>query len=129
VCCAAQGYSEEEATAKLGSVDVYTTSFKAMKNTISGSPLRTFMKLLVDATTGKLVGAHMVGDEAAEIMQVRQPLGALDCTVDDVTYLCVPSHGTPGTVYVDMCQGTGWPCGRAKGLHSAAPTAYPCPLD
>lgn len=40
-----------------------------MRNTISGNPLRAFMKLLVDGTTQKVVGAHMVGDYSAEIMQ------------------------------------------------------------
>jgi hypothetical protein len=44
-----------------------------MRNTISGSPHRTFMKMLVDAGSGKVVGVHMVGDEAAEIMQVSGP--------------------------------------------------------
>lgn len=52
-------------------MDVYTSSFRPMRNTISGSPLRSFMKLLVDAATQRVVGAHMVGDDSAEIMQVR----------------------------------------------------------
>jgi hypothetical protein len=67
---APQGLTEEQAVAQLGDVDVYSASFRPMRNTISGSPHRTFMKLLVDAATGKVVGCHMVGDEAAEIMQV-----------------------------------------------------------
>ncbi len=53
-----------------GDVDVYSTSFRPMKNTISGSPYRTFMKMLVEPHSGKVVGCHMVGDHAAEIMQV-----------------------------------------------------------
>jgi glutathione reductase (NADPH) len=51
-------------------VDVYTSSFRPMRNTISGSPLRSFMKLIVAAGSGRVVGAHMVGDDSAEIMQV-----------------------------------------------------------
>ena len=41
-----------------------------MKATISGLTERTFMKLLVDANSNKVVGVHMVGDDAAEILQV-----------------------------------------------------------
>lgn len=57
-----------------GDVDIYTSSFRPMRNTISGSPLRTFMKLVVDAASDKVVGCHMVGEDSAEIMQVsRKP--------------------------------------------------------
>ncbi|KAG2453963.1 hypothetical protein HYH02_001010 [Chlamydomonas schloesseri] len=63
------GYSEEQAAEKFGDLDIYTTSFKPMRNTVSGSPLRTFMKVVVDAASQKVVGMHMVGAEAAEIMQ------------------------------------------------------------
>ena len=41
-----------------------------MRNTISGSPLRAFMKMVVDAPTDKVLGIHMIGDSAAEVMQV-----------------------------------------------------------
>lgn len=46
-----QGMTEEEAVEKLGNVDVYTSAFRPMKNTISGNPGRAFMKLVVDADT------------------------------------------------------------------------------
>jgi hypothetical protein len=65
-----QGLTEEQAVEQYGDVDVYSTSFRPMRNTISGSPQRAFMKMLVEAGSGRLVGCHMVGDEAAEIMQV-----------------------------------------------------------
>ncbi len=67
----AQGYSEEGAL-KAGheDLDIYTSSFRPMRNTLSGSPIRTFMKLVVDAHSRKVLGVHMVGDHAAEIMQV-----------------------------------------------------------
>lgn len=74
-CCVSlflQGLTEEQAVQQYGDVDVYTSSFKPMRNTISGSPIRTFMKLVVDAKSDKVVGCHMVGDDSAEIMQVRQ---------------------------------------------------------
>jgi len=63
------GLTEEEAIEQLSDVDVYTSSFRPMKNTISGNPGRAFMKLLVDSNTDKVVGVHMVGPDAAEIMQ------------------------------------------------------------
>jgi glutathione reductase (NADPH) len=40
-----------------------------MKNTLSGRPEKTYMKLIVDADTQKILGVHMVGPDAAEIMQ------------------------------------------------------------
>ncbi|WIA30313.1 hypothetical protein OEZ86_000401 [Tetradesmus obliquus] len=63
------GLTEEQAVAKYGDVDVYTSSFRPMRNTISGSPMRTFMKLVVAAGSDVVVGCHMVGDDSAEIMQ------------------------------------------------------------
>lgn len=65
-----QGLTEEAAVKAHGDVDIYTTSFRPMRNTISGSPLRAFMKLVVEAAGQRVVGVHMVGDHAAEIMQV-----------------------------------------------------------
>jgi glutathione reductase (NADPH) len=63
--------TEEQAVQQYGDVDIYTSSFRPMRNTISGSPIRTFMKLVVDAASDKVVGCHMVGEDSAEIMQVR----------------------------------------------------------
>ncbi|MDV7338327.1 glutathione-disulfide reductase [Terasakiella sp. A23] len=63
------GLTEEQATERFGEVDVYTSGFKAMKHTLSGRDERTFMKLIVDPKTDKVVGAHMMGPDAAEIMQ------------------------------------------------------------
>lgn len=63
------GLNEEEAIEKYGEVDVYTSGFKAMKHTLSGRDERTFMKLIVDPKTDKVIGGHMMGPDAAEIMQ------------------------------------------------------------
>jgi len=63
------GLTEEEAIAEYGDVDVYTSNFRPMKNTISGSSQRMFMKLLVDVATDKVIGCHMVGVDGPEIMQ------------------------------------------------------------
>jgi glutathione reductase (NADPH) len=67
---ASVGWSEEQAAEALsGPIDVYTSKFKPMKYTISGRDERTFMKLLVHAPSDRVVGVHMVGPDAAEIMQ------------------------------------------------------------
>ena len=67
---AACGLTEEEAVGKVaGPVDVYVSSFRPMRNTLSGRSEATLMKLIVDGTTDAVLGAHMVGPDAAEIMQ------------------------------------------------------------
>jgi len=63
------GLSETDARAKYGEVDIYRTSFRPLKATISGRDERVMMKLVVDAKTDRVVGAHMVGEDAGEIMQ------------------------------------------------------------
>jgi glutathione reductase (NADPH) len=63
------GLSEAEA-AKRGPVDIYVTRFTPMRHTISGRAGRkTLMKLVVCQATQKILGAHMLGEDAAEIMQ------------------------------------------------------------
>ena len=63
------GLSEQEADKRGYDIDVYQTDFRAMKHTLSGAQERTFMKLVVDRRTDKVLGAHMVGDYAGEIIQ------------------------------------------------------------
>lgn len=62
------GLSEEQARER-GDIRVYRTDFRAMKHTLSGSQERTLMKLVVDDATDVVLGAHMVGEDAGEIMQ------------------------------------------------------------
>jgi glutathione reductase (NADPH) len=66
---AAVGMTEGEARNTLGGVEIYTSDFRAMKNVLAGRNERSLYKLVVDAATRKLVGAHMIGPEAPEIMQ------------------------------------------------------------
>lgn len=67
---AACGLTEEAAVAKTaGPVDVYVSTFRPMRNTLSGRGEATLMKLIVDGTSDAVLGAHMVGPDAAEIMQ------------------------------------------------------------
>ncbi|KAK9837065.1 hypothetical protein WJX84_011728, partial [Apatococcus fuscideae] len=64
------GLSEEAAIETLaGDLDVYTSSFRPMKNTVSGREEKTFMKIIVQAATDEVVGVHMVGPDTPEIMQ------------------------------------------------------------
>jgi glutathione reductase (NADPH) len=62
------GLSEEQAAA-IAPTDVYVARFTPMRHTLSGRRRRTLMKLLVDQATQRIVGAHMIGDDAAEMMQ------------------------------------------------------------
>jgi glutathione reductase (NADPH) len=63
------GLTEEAARATHGAVDIYRARFRPMKNTLSGRAERTMMKLVVDRKTDRVLGCHMVGRDAAEIIQ------------------------------------------------------------
>ncbi|WP_339075353.1 glutathione-disulfide reductase [Teredinibacter turnerae] len=63
------GYSEEDARESGHEVEVYQSTFKPMKHTLSGLQEKTLMKLVVDKQTRKVLGAHMVGPDAGEIIQ------------------------------------------------------------
>ena len=64
------GLTEMQACERLVKLDVYKTSFRPMKATLSGRNTRSFMKLLVDGTTGRIVGCHVIGPDAGELIQV-----------------------------------------------------------
>src|SRR3954471_14468983 len=64
------GLTEAQARAQFSQVDVYKANFRPMKATMSGRDTRVLMKLVVDGTTDRVVGCHVVGDGAAEIVQV-----------------------------------------------------------
>jgi glutathione reductase (NADPH) len=63
------GLTEKQAAERYGKIDVYKTSFRPLKHTLSGRSERTMMKLIVEAATDRVVGCHMVGPEAGEIIQ------------------------------------------------------------
>lgn len=63
------GLTEAEAWSRFDDVEVYMSSFRPMKHTLSGSDERAMMKLVVDKASDRVVGVHMVGPEAGEIMQ------------------------------------------------------------
>ena len=63
------GLSEEQARTQYTNIDTYTSEFKILKHTLTDNTERTFMKLVVDADSDLVIGAHMIGADAAEIMQ------------------------------------------------------------
>src|SRR5471032_1845748 len=64
------GMTETEAREKFSHVDIYKTDFRPIKSTMSGRDTRMLMKLVVDGTSDRVVGCHIVGDGAAEMVQV-----------------------------------------------------------
>ncbi|MDZ7922782.1 MAG: hypothetical protein U5M23_01710 [Marinagarivorans sp.] len=95
------GMSEEKARETYPNIKKYRSEFKALKHTLSGSDERTLMKLLVDGDTDKIVGAHMVGQDAGEIMQglaIAIKAGATK-TIFDAT---IGIHPTAAEEFVTM---------------------------
>src|SRR5499427_7710970 len=64
------GLTETQAREKYPRVDIYKTTFRPMKATLSGRETRVLMKLVVDASTDRMLGCHIVGEAAAEMIQV-----------------------------------------------------------
>ena len=63
------GLTEAEARARYGAVDVYRSTFRPLKHTLSGRDEQAMMKLVVDSRSDRVLGVHMVGPEAGEIIQ------------------------------------------------------------
>jgi glutathione reductase (NADPH) len=63
------GLTEGEAKERFAEVEIYTAVFRPLKATLSGRDERTLMKLVVDAASQRVVGAHMVGADAPEVIQ------------------------------------------------------------
>ena len=63
------GLTEAEARKQYGELDIYVARFRPMKNILAGRDERTFMKLVVDARTDQVLGCHMLGADAPEIIQ------------------------------------------------------------
>ena len=63
------GLTETEARAQFSHVDIYKTNFRPIKATMSGRDTRVLMKLVVDGSTDRVLGCHIVGDAAAEVTQ------------------------------------------------------------
>jgi glutathione reductase (NADPH) len=97
------GLPEEAARKRHGRVDVYKTAFRALKLTLGGHEERTFMKLVVDAASQRVVGAHMIGPDAGEIIQgvaIAVKLGATKAQFDAT----IGIHPTAAEEFVTMRQ-------------------------
>lgn len=95
------GLSEEQAKEEGYSVSVYESRFRPMKLTLTDSQERTLMKLVVDAKTDRVIGCHMVGPEAGEIVQglaVAIKAGATKQIFDDT----IGVHPTAAEEFVTM---------------------------
>jgi glutathione reductase (NADPH) len=64
------GLSEEKARMGFAKVDIYKTSFRPMRHTLSGREERMLMKLVVDTETDRVLGCHIVGPDAGEMAQL-----------------------------------------------------------
>jgi glutathione reductase (NADPH) len=95
------GLSEADASEKYDKIRVYESQFRAMKNTISGRGEKTYMKLIVDDATNKVVGAHMMGPDSGEIMQgvgIAVKVGATKADFDAT----IGIHPTAAEEFVTM---------------------------
>jgi glutathione reductase (NADPH) len=95
------GYGEAQAREKFGAVTVYRSEFKALKHTLSGSTERTLMKLIVEDATDRVVGLHMVGADAGEVVQgfaVAMKAGATKAMFDST----IGIHPTAAEEFVTM---------------------------
>ncbi len=95
------GFTEQQARDKFGAVTIFRSEFKALRHTLSGSGERTLMKLIVDTASDRVVGLHMVGAEAGEIVQgfaVAMKAGATKAVFDST----IGIHPTAAEEFVTM---------------------------
>ncbi|MHA1565038.1 MAG: glutathione-disulfide reductase, partial [Alphaproteobacteria bacterium] len=95
------GLTEEDARARYGAVDIYRSSFRQLKHTLTPRQEQTMMKLVVDRDTDRVLGAHMVGPEAGEIIQglgIALKLGAKKADFDRT----IGIHPTAAEEFVTM---------------------------
>lgn len=95
------GLTEKEARAFYSEIEIYQSDFKHLKNTLSNSNERVFMKLIVDKETDKVVGCHMVGPDAGEIIQgfaVAMKAGATKADFDNT----IGIHPTAAEEFVTL---------------------------
>ena len=95
------GLSEERARERFGAIDIYKASFRALKVVMSDQPDSTFMKLVVDRASQRVVGAHMIGADAGEIIQgvaIAVKLGATKAQFDAT----IGIHPTAAEEFVTM---------------------------
>lgn len=100
------GLSEEKARARYGKVDVYKAAFRSLKHTMGKREEKVFMKLVVDAASQRVVGAHMLGPDAGETIQgiaIAVKLGATKAQFDAT----IGIHPTAAEEFVTMREKSG----------------------
>lgn len=95
------GMTEAEARAQNIDYIIYQSSFRPMKNTMSGRDERTYMKLIVDRQNNRVLGAHMLGEDAPEIIQMAGIVLKMGGTKDDFDRT-VGIHPTAAEEFVTM---------------------------
>ena len=100
---ASVGLSEEKARAQGHEVQIFRTSFRPMLHALTGSTTRTMMKLVVDKASDRVLGCHMVGEDAAEIMQGFAVALTAGATKEDFD-ATVALHPTAAEEFVTMYQ-------------------------
>jgi glutathione reductase (NADPH) len=94
------GATEQEAELR-GETDIYVATFKPMRHVMSGRARRTLMKLVVDRASQRILGAHMLGDDAPEIMQGLAVAMIAGATKQDVDRT-IGIHPTSAEEFVTM---------------------------
>jgi glutathione reductase (NADPH) len=95
------GLTETEARRRLGTINIYKSEFRPLKHTLGGRQKRSFMKLVVDRDTDRVVGCHMMGSDAAEIIQGFAV--ALQCNATKAQFdATVGIHPTAAEEFVTM---------------------------
>jgi glutathione reductase (NADPH) len=95
------GLSEEKARERYGAIDIYKSSFRPLKLTLGEKKERVFMKLVIDRKTERVLGAHMIGPDAGEVIQgfaVAIKLGATKAQLDAT----IGIHPTVAEEFVTM---------------------------
>ncbi len=82
------GISEAEARKVHGAIDIYKTKFRPMKNMLNGDQTRTFMKLVVRQSDQRVLGVHIVGEDAAEMIQMAGIAVKMGATKQDLDRTC-----------------------------------------
>jgi glutathione reductase (NADPH) len=77
------GMTESEAKQKFGAVKVYTSDFRAMKNVLANRNERALYKMICEPNSGKVLGLHMIGPDAPEILQAAAVAVKAGLTKDD----------------------------------------------
>ncbi len=95
------GLSETQARVRFGAIDVYKSHFRPLRHTLSGRDEQTFMKLVVERRTDRVVGCHMIGAEAGEIIQGLAV--ALKCKATKADFdATIAIHPTAAEEFVTM---------------------------